>query len=208
VTAPYSPDATQAGKRALRQAALAFLVRGGVDGAPALARAQYESATNMSDRFGALAAAVTSWTEDAPALLADFRDRFGADPLVFDKWLALNATPAVDGTLERVQAILAEPDFPHNNPNRLRALVGSFASGNPVQFARADGAGFRFVASFVADVDKRNPQVASRILTTFRNFRTYERGRRAAAETALHGLADAGGLSRNVTDILERMLAG
>jgi aminopeptidase N len=208
VTAPYSPEAAQAGKRALRQAALAFLVRGGADGAPALAREQYQSATNMSDRFGALAAAVTSWTEDAPALLADFRDRFGADPLVFDKWLALNATPAVDGTLERVQAILAEPDFPHNNPNRLRALVGSFASANPVQFARADGAGFRFVASFVADVDKRNPQVASRILTTFRNFRTYERGRRAAAETALHGLADAGGLSRNVTDILERMLAG
>jgi aminopeptidase N len=208
LTAPYSPDAGQAGKRALRQAALAFLVRGGADGAPALAREQYESATNMSDRYGALAAVVTSWTDDAPALLADFRGRFGADPLVLDKWLALNATPAVDGTLERVQAILAEPDFPRNNPNRLRALVGSFASANPVQFARADGAGFRFVASFVADVDKRNPQVASRILTAFRNFRTYEPRRRAAAETVLHGLADGGGLSRNVTDILERMLAG
>jgi aminopeptidase N len=207
VTAPYSPDATQAGKRALRQAALAFLVRGGADGAPALAREQYETATNMSDRFGALAAAVTSWTADAPALLADFRNRYGADPLVFDKWLALSASPAEDGTLDRVQAILAEPDFPRNNPNRLRALVGSFASGNPVQFARADGAGFRFVAGFVADVDKRNPQVASRILTAFRTFRTYEPTRRAAAETALRGLADAGGLSRNVADILERTLS-
>jgi aminopeptidase N len=208
VTAPYSPDAAQAGKRALRQAALAFLVRGGADGAPALAREQYQAASNMTDRFGALAAAVASWTADAPALLADFRTRYGADPLVLDKWLALSASPAEDGTLDRVEAILAEPDFPRNNPNRLRALVGSFASGNPVQFARADGAGFRFVASFVADVDKRNPQVASRILTAFRTFRTYEPTRRAAAETALRGLADAGGLSRNVADILERTLAG
>jgi aminopeptidase N len=162
----------------------------------------------MSDRFGALAAIVSNWTADAPDLLADFRRRFGADPLVFDKWLALSASPAEGGTLERVRAILAAPDFPRNNPNRLRALVGSFASGNPVQFARPDGAGFRFVAEFVADVDKRNPQVASRVLTAFRTFRTYEQGRRAAAEAALKSLAEAGGLSRNVADILERTLSG
>lgn len=162
----------------------------------------------MSDRFGALAAIAANWTADAPALLADFRTRYGEDPLVFDKWLALSASPADDGALERVRAILAAPDFPRNNPNRLRALVGSFASGNPVQFARADGAGFRFVADFVADVDKRNPQVASRVLTAFRTFRTYEPVRRAAAEAALKNLADAGGLSRNVADILERTLSG
>jgi aminopeptidase N len=208
VTAPYSPDAAQAGKRALRQAALAFLVRGGVSGAATLAGDQYRGAGNMSDRFGALATIVASWTEDAPALLADFRTRYGVDPLVFDKWLALSASPAEGGALERVRAILDEPDFPRNNPNRLRALVGSFASGNPVQFARPDGAGFRFVAEFVADVDKRNPQVASRVLTAFRTFRTYESGRRAAAEAALRDLAEAGGLSRNVADILERTLSG
>jgi aminopeptidase N len=208
VDGAYSPDAAQAGKRALRQAALAFLVRGGVGGAAEIAARQYQAATNMSDRFGALAAIAANWTADAPALLADFRTRYGEDPLVFDKWLALSASPADDGALERVRAILAAPDFPRNNPNRLRALVGSFASGNPVQFARADGAGFRFVADFVADVDKRNPQVASRVLTAFRTFRTYEPVRRAAAEAALKNLADAGGLSRNVADILERTLSG
>ncbi len=207
-TADYSPAAQQAGSRALRLAALNLLVRGGSEDGPALAVRQYRDATNMSDRFGALGVITAVWTDDAPALLADFRTRFGDDPLVFDKWLALSASPPQDETLERVRAILAEPDFPRNNPNRLRALVGSFASGNAVQFARADGAGFRFITDFVADVDKRNPQVASRILTAFRTFRNYEPTRRAAAETALRSLAEAGGLSRNTADILERTLAG
>ena len=204
--APYSPDAAQAGRRALRLSALVFLVRGGAAGAAELATRQYHQATNMSDRFAALGTAVGSWTGDAPALLADFRDRYGADPLVFDKWLGLSASPARAETLERVREILAEPGFPLNNPNRLRALVGSFAA-NPTQFARADGAGFRFIGEFVADVDKRNPQVAARLLTNFRTWRNYEPTRRAAAEAALRALSEAK-LSRNTSDILGRTLAG
>ena len=80
--------------------------------------------------------------------------------------------------------------------------------GNTTQFARADGAGFRFVTEFVADVDKRNPQVAARVLTAFRVWRSFEPVRMAAAESALTALRDAGGLSRNTADILERTLAG
>ncbi len=98
--------------------------------------------------------------------------------------------------------------FPRNNPNRLRALVGSFGMNNPTQFARADGAGFRFVAEFVADTDKINPQVAARVLTAFRVWRSFEPGRRAAAENALKSLRDPASLSRNTADILERTLAG
>ena len=202
----YAPDAQQAGRRDLRNRALALLVRGAAAGA-GLAAAQYQAAANMTDRFAALGALVVVGTPDSAALLDDFRSRFTADPLVYDKWLGLNAAPPVDGTLARVRAVLADPSFPKNNPNRLRALVGGFAAGNPVQFARPDGAGFRFVAEFVADVDKRNPQVAARLLTAFRTWRNYEPGRRAAAESALRWLKESATLSRNVSDILERTLA-
>jgi aminopeptidase N len=80
--------------------------------------------------------------------------------------------------------------------------------GNPVQFARPDGAGFRFVTEFVADVDQRNPQVAARVLTAFRVWPTYEPGRRAAAENALKALKESAQLSRNTADILTRTLEG
>jgi aminopeptidase N len=206
--AAFSPDTAQSGQRALKNQVLSFLVVGGAANGASLARQQYDSATNMTDRFIALASAVAGWTADAEAMLGHFRTMFTADPLVFDKWLALSASVRGDDVIGRVKAILADPAFPNNNPNRLRSLVGSFAMGNTTQFARKDGAGFRFVTEFVGDVDKRNPQVAARVLTAFRIWRSFEPVRLAAAESALTALRDAGGLSRNTADILERTLAG
>ncbi len=204
----FLPDAEQAGMRALKNGALAILTVGGRALGPTLAREQYETATNMTDRYSALGAVVAAWTADAEALLGNFRTMFTADPLVLDKWLALNGVSPEAGVVSRLQAILVDPTFPRNNPNRLRSLVGSFGLNNPSQFARADGAGFRFVTEFVADVDTRNPQVAARVLTAFRVWRSFEPVRLAAAESALTALRDAGGLSRNTADILERTLAG
>ena len=206
--APFSPDFQQAGQRALRNAALHLLVTGGTPVGADLARAQYEKATNMTDRFAALGAVVAAWTPDAPALLADFRTMYTADPLVFDKWLSLSAVAPDTGVVERLRALLADPSFPKNNPNRLRALMASFGMNNPTQFARADGEGFRFVTEFVADVDGRNPQVAARVLTAFRVWQSFEPGRRTLAESALKSLQESTSLSRNTADILARTLAG
>ena len=204
----YAPDTTQTGRRALRNAALAFLANGQRSEGTALAHRQYESAQNMTDRFAALGAAVTAWTAEAPRLLDQFRARFTADPLVLDKWLMLNAIAPDDGVVARIGALLASPDFPRSNPNRMRALVGGFGMSNPAQFARADGAGFRFVIGAVAGMDTINPQVAARLLTAFRVWRSFEPSRRGAAESALLALKASGPLSRNVSEILDRTLAG
>ncbi len=206
-TAAYSPDFRQAGQRALRNAALTMLVAGDAL-STGLAREQYEAAHNMTDRFAALSAAVAAWTADAPALLGDFRTMYTTDPLVFDKWLALNAVAPDGAVVDRLKALLADPAFPRNNPNRLRALVGTFGMSNPTQFARPDGAGFRFVAEFVADVDQRNPQVAARVLTAFRVWESFEPVRRAGAGKALKSLQESAALSRNTADILTRTLGG
>ncbi len=204
----YSTDTAQSARRSLKNAALSMLVVGKTADGARLAREQYDAAANMTDRFAALSTSVAGWTADAEALLGNFRTMFTADPLVLDKWLALNAIAAEPGTVARISAILADPSFPRGNPNRLRALVGSFGMSNPTQFARADGAGFRFITGVVADLDDRNPQIASRVLTAFRVWRSFEPGRQAAAQAALTALRDAGPLSRNVSEILERTLAG
>lgn len=204
----YSPDFQQTGRRSMKNTALALLVLGRAEGADKLAREQYERALNMTDRLSALSTVVQSWTADADALLSDFYRQYTADPLVLDKWLSLNALAADDAALERIKAILASPDFPRNNPNRLRALMATFGMNNPTQFARKDGAGFRFLAEFVGDVDKRNPQVAARVLTAFRVWRSFESVRQGEAEKALKSLQESGELSRNTADILERTLAG
>ncbi|MDP1731742.1 MAG: aminopeptidase N C-terminal domain-containing protein, partial [Devosia sp.] len=207
-TLPYSPDFRQAGQRSLRNAALSLLVTGRARNGPEFAREQYRTAANMTDRFAALTAIVAAWTPDAPALLGDFRTMYTADPLVFDKWLALNGMATDTAALDRIKALLADPAFPRNNPNRLRALVGTFGMNNPTQFARANGDGFRFLTEFVADVDQRNPQVAARVLTAFRVWRSFEPVRRAEAEKALKSLQESAELSRNTADILGRTLGG
>jgi aminopeptidase N len=206
-SAPYSPDARSNGRRALRNKLLSLLVAAKADGAAQLAEAQYANAGNMTDRLAALAASAGAQTPQASSLMADFRNRFGGDPLVLDKWLAVTASVPSDGVIGQIRAILNEPDFPKTNPNRLRSLVGSFAMGNPTQFARADGAGFQFVAEFVRDVDSINPQVAARILTGFRIYPMLEENRRNAAKNILFALQSGGTLSRNTGDILTRMLA-
>ena len=205
---PYAPDPESTGRRALRNRMLGLLVASEAFGASLLALRQYEGAANMTDRLAALSAASSAGTPDAQAMLADFRTRFGADPRVLDTWLTVTAASPRDGVIEDMKAILSDPAFPKTNPNRLRSLVGTFAMSNPTQFARADGAGFRFVAEFVTEVDKINPQVAARVLTGFRIWPMLESGRREAAKAALSSLASGGALSRNTTDILTRMLAG
>ena len=201
--APYSPDAASAGRRALRNAALDYLVRAG-DGALGLRR--YETADNMTDRLAALATIVAADLADAEAVLADFHDRFAGDPLVIDKWLMVQATAPVAGALARVEALTRHPAFAMTNPNRVRALITTFATGNQTQFNRADGAGFAFVAEKVLELDRINPQVAARLLSAFRSWRALEPRRRAYAEAELKRVAATAGLSRDVADIAARSL--
>lgn len=202
---PYRLDGAAMGARDLRNRCLAlYAVRG--DAAAERVSAHYHQADNMTDRMAALGAAIAASLSNADALLDDFRDRFGADPLVYDKWLRLVAgRPDADG-LERVEAIWNDPDFPRANPNRLRALIGGFFGGSPTQFARPDGKGFRFVAEVCRQIDGINPYVAAQLATAFRSFRAFEAGRRTLAEEALTALRDGAPLSANVRDIVDRTL--
>ena len=93
------------------------------------------------------------------------------------------------------------------NPNRVRALLGAFATSNPTGFNRKDGKGYEFMADKILELDSRNPQVAARILTAFRSWRSMESTRRGFAQKALERIAGHDKLSRDVGDIVERTLA-
>ena len=102
---------------------------------------------------------------------------------------------------------MEHPGFSLTNPNRLRALIGAFANANPSQFHRPDGEGYDFLAGIVIELDRRNPQVAARLLSAFRTWRTMEPGRRLHAEASLRRVAAATPLSPDVSDIVNRSLA-
>ena len=205
VPGPYSPDAAGAGRRALRNAALDLLAAAGTPEAIARTARQYDRADNMTDRMAALATLALHAGPERERALADFYARYAADALVIDKWFSLQAMIPQSDTLDKVRALTAHPAFSFANPNRVRALIGAFAA-NPTQFNRADGAGYDFVAGNVLALDPKNPQLAARLATAFRTWRTLEPGRRGKAQAALERIKATLNLSRDLADIVERAL--
>jgi aminopeptidase N len=139
--------------------------------------------------------------------IEDFYQRYAGDPLILDKWFSLQAGIPEASTLDRVRRLTMHPAFSHSNPNRVRSLIGAFAQGNMTQFNRADGGGYEFVVDNVLALDEKNPQVAARLLSAFKSWRSLESGRRARAPAALRRVAAAAELSRDVSDIVQRALA-
>jgi aminopeptidase N len=203
---PYSPDPASAGKRALKNAALGFLMELEEAGTRALCMRQFEAADNMTDALAALALlARRDCPERAPALDAFYR-KWKDEPLVVDKWLAVQAGSPLSSTLSQVRRLMAHPAFNIRNPNKVYALVGGFR-GNQVRFHAADGSGYAFLADQVIALDAINPQVAARLARGFDRWRKFDARRQAHARAALERLRDAKGVSKGVLEIATRALA-
>ena len=205
VPGAYSPDAQSAGKRALKNLCLGYLMELDDAASRALALAQFETADNMTDAMAALAVlANCDCAERAPALDA-FYAKWKSEPLVVDKWLAVQAGSRLPGTLAAVQALLAHPAFDIRNPNKVYALIRSFCS-NHVRFHAADGSGYAFLADQVIAIDSFNPQVAARMARAFDRWKKFDLERRKFARAALERIRDAKGLSNDVAEIVTKAL--
>ncbi|QCI98313.1 aminopeptidase N [Agrobacterium larrymoorei] len=205
-TGAYSPDATSAGHRSLRNIAMSYLSF--AEETPARAAEAYAAASNMTDLAHALSVLTQRFPESAEAsnTLGSFETRFADNALVMDKWFALQAAIPGDGALARIKSLMASKHFIATNPNRVRSLIGTFAFGNPTGFNRADGEAYNFLAEQIVTIDKRNPQLAARILTSMRSWRSLEPVRADHARAALSTIERSSGLSTDVRDIVERML--
>ena len=206
-SAPYSPDPQSTGRRSLKNLCLGFLAATGRAEAIARAATQYRTADNMTDRMAALHTLSLHEGPERARALDDFYTRYADDPLIIDKWLGLQAMIPEPSALDRVRALTTHPAFSMSNPNRVRALIGSFSHANHTQFNRIDGAGYDFVADTVLALDPKNPQVAARLMSAFRSWRALEPRRRERAEATLRRVAAVPSLSRDVNDIVARTLA-
>jgi aminopeptidase N len=202
----FSPSAASAGKRALSNRALHYHAHSNNPDTVGLVNDRFKNANNMTDRIMALTLLVHRGFDGATDALQAFRTRHKTSALAMDKWFAARATAPRDDTLQVVQDLIADPLYEPSNPNRVRAVLHSFATGNPTQFSRADGKGFMLIAESVLEIDKRNPQVASRLLTSFRSWRALEGRRSTLAESALLRVSSSEELSRDCRDIVDRTL--
>ncbi|GAB3271051.1 aminopeptidase N [Parahaliea aestuarii] len=206
VNAPYAPVAGQIAARSLRNLSLEYLALAREEHI-ALARAQYASAGNMTDSLAALRVISQRGTDaQRDEALDDFYRRWQAEALVVNQWLQVQATVPGEGALARVQGLLQHEAFDLRNPNKVRSLVGGFANGNPLQFHRADGAGYRFHGEVIEALNTSNPQIAARLLAPLTRWRNYAAPQGAAMRTELERLAALPKLSPDVFEVLSKSL--
>jgi aminopeptidase N len=203
---PYSPAPEPAGRRALRNAALGYLTARGRPEDVALAAKHFKTSRNLTDETAALGIMADTNTPERAAALERFYKRWKGDHLVIDSWFAAQAVASPPGTLAAVKRLTQHPLFSIKNPNKVRALIGQFATNNPLHFNRPDGKGYAFVADRVLELDAFNPQMAARMLSAFRSWRLLEPVRRAVAQRTLQRVAKTKPLSNDVFEIVSRML--
>lgn len=200
--AEYHVDHAEIGKRSLKNICLYYLAFGDMDLADKLVQAQYHHANNMTDSLAALSAAAAAQLPCRDILLADYDERWHKDGLVMDKWFMLQATSPAQNALLNVRRLLSHRSFSMGNPNRIRSLIGAFASGNPSAFHAEDGSGYRFLVEMLTDLNTRNPQVASRMIEPLIRLKRYDAHRQALMRQALEQLQ---GLDKLSGDLYEKI---
>ena len=201
----YQPTPAAAGRRALRNLCLGYLNELDDPQMRTLALHQFASADNMSDQFAALGTLAQQDCSERTEVLAAFYERWQDEALVVDKWLSVQASSRLPGTLAAMQSLLSHPAFDLHNPNKVYALINTFGN-NHVRFHAADGSGYHFLAAQIGRLDAINPQVAARLTRRFDRWRRFDATRQGHARSALESLRAIDGLSSDVLEIVGRAL--
>ncbi|MBC7006883.1 aminopeptidase N [Pseudoalteromonas sp. BZK2] len=200
-----STSATAVAVRALKQLCLYYLAKTNHSDVNSLIRESAHS-NNMTNALAALSAVVKANHSLCDTLLTEFDAKWRHDVLVMDKWFALQAMKDSATSISDIKALYDHPSFDFGNPNRVRALVGSFSHFNITQFHRADGEGYQLLGDLLVKLNDINPQNASRMLTPFMSWKRYDENRSAAMKAQLQRLADLDDLSDDLFEKVEKAL--
>ena len=159
-----------------------LIAAGDAEHGASLSLKYFRDANNMTETAGALSVLSTLNRPEREIALGEFFDIFKDDHLVVDKWFGLHAIWPFSGCVERIEELMQHEQFKLTQPNKVRALIGSFAAMNMVQFTAPDGSGFKLVSDTIIELDAINPQVAARMAAGFKSWRVLEPGRRNLAE--------------------------
>jgi aminopeptidase N len=205
---PFELAPEAIGRRSLKNLCLGYLMQGDDVQALALCRDQFAAQRNMTDVFAALSLLADGDDATREEALSEFYARWKGDRLVLDKWFAIQAISKREDTLLHVRRLLSHPDYAITNPNRVRSLVGAFCMGNQVRFHAADGAGYRFLADRVLELDPINPQVAARLLQAIASWRRYDIRRQGLMRAALERILEVESLSKDLYEVASKSVSG
>lgn len=202
----YAYEKQQVNDRRLKNVCLHLLAYTSADSVSKLIQTQYNDAQNMTDRLGALKAAEVSHGDEFDNMMLDYEQQFGNDTVIMDKWFAMHAKAPKQDILSHLDLLQAHQQFSIKNPNKVRSLIGSFAFYNTLGFHQIDGSGYKYLTDYLIDLDKINPQVASRLLTPLIQFSRYAQHNQRLMKTQLQRLYGVKGLSGDLFEKISKAL--
>ena len=200
----YQPE--QVEQRKMRNLSLKYLSLSGQHNVEQLLTEQFSSADNMTDSLGVLSAAQLGDLDLFEKLMLTFEQKWHTDPLVLDKWFALHANTNRADILARISILMGHSQFTINNPNRVRALIGTFSFFNVTGFHNIDGSGYKFVADYLIELNQVNPQVAARIITPLIQWQKVDKNRQLLMQHQLMRIGDTKGLSKDLFEKISKSL--
>ncbi len=192
-------------QRKLQNVCLSYLVESG-DDMLNLAYQQFEQANNMTNQYAALALLADHDCTQRKQALDAFEAQWSDEANVMDKWFGVQAATTLSQALNHVKALMQHPKFSIKNPNKVRALIGSFAMRNPKNFHAQDGSGYQFISQQTLALDKMNPQIAARMVRALMDWKRLEPVRQSLMKTELQSIAGSQGLSGDVQEIVNKSL--
>jgi len=203
----FKADSESIARRRLKNMALAYLGHLRSPSIAAFIFEQFETSNNMTDTIAALNILAGIDCEERPLALAQFYQTWQTEPLVLDKWFAVQAASQLPHTLARVRSLMKHPAFSMKNPNKVRALIGVFGHQNHWHFHLYNGSGYTFIADQVIKLDPANPQIAARLVSVFNRWRQYDSKRQKKMRAQLERIVSIQGLSADVYEIVSKTLA-
>ena len=200
----YSTDAISTGKRSLKNLCLGYLTSLEEQEIIDICMNQFNSADNMTDIISALTMLSHTNCKERETALKQFYEKWHNDPLVVDKWFAIQAQSKRKNTLHDVQLLMEHPAFNITNPNKVRSLIGAFAQNNLKEFHKINGDGYRFIADQIIALNEINPQIAARLLTPLIRWKKFDLQRQELMKAELHRILSAQNLSKNVYEIASK----
>ena len=204
---PYHFDDREMARRSLKNVCLGYLVETEQTEFYALCEKQFNSADNMTEVQAALSILSQHEVEQRQTALTQFYDKWSGDAQVVEKWLAIQAGSRLPNTLQQVQLLKGHESFSMTNPNKVRALIGSFSRGNPCRFHAIDGSGYQFLADNVLELDDMNPSIAARLVQAMARWRRFDEVRQQLMHDQLQRILDHKGLSKDVYEVVSKSLA-
>lgn len=194
------------GERKLKNTVLAYLMHAKHPQTKIWAQQQLAQAKNMTDELAALATLMHFDESTRDTAANNFYLKWQNDDLVLDKWFAAQAMSSLSSTLKKVKMLWSSPQFDQTNPNKVKALLGTFWINNPQYFHAIDGSGYAFFVPLILIIDRENAFTSTSLVRSMINWKRFDEKRQHLMQQALQQILDEKSISKDLYEIVSKSL--